>query len=318
MSESNIIRIGADPEMFVRRQDGTIVPGCGLFGGTKQNPIPFEDYEGGTRKNYSGEIGGYAFQEDGVALEFNIPAVTSSDRFASCIRHAKKVCRNLAASVNLTVNFSSSHTFQLEDLTDPRANAIGCSPDRDAYKEGEERNAFSAKDFGTLRFAGGHVHLGYNKSLVPPHVMAQYCDLFVGLPSLFHDHQGARRTYYGKAGLYREKDYGIEYRTLSNFWLRDNKSLYMNYMAQTLLDLGIITLGKQNMLAEAYSKIPWDDVQTAINEENTALASELHQYATAVVRLPLRYWKEMTSSSRQPKIKLTDLVDPTLDDLEGV
>jgi hypothetical protein len=48
-------------------------------------------------------------------------------------------------------------------------------------------------------------------------------DLFVGLPSLFIDHDptsAARRKLYGKAGSHRPKeDYGVEYRATSNFWL---------------------------------------------------------------------------------------------------
>jgi hypothetical protein len=38
------------------------------------------------------------------------------------------------------------------------------------------------------------------------------------------DKAGAeRRKLYGGAGAYREKDYGFEYRTLSNFWVFDPK-----------------------------------------------------------------------------------------------
>ena len=44
-------------------------------------------------------------------------------------------------------------------------------------------------------------------------------DLFLGVPSVTLDSDTRRRELYGKAGAYRAKDYGVEYRTLSNFWI---------------------------------------------------------------------------------------------------
>ena len=38
-----------------------------------------------------------------------------------------------------------------------------------------------------------------------------------------------RRTLYGKAGAYREKSYGVEYRTLSSFWLKTDDFINWAY-----------------------------------------------------------------------------------------
>jgi len=46
-------------------------------------------------------------------------------------------------------------------------------------------------------------------------------DVFLGLFSLFFDSDTKRREMYGKAGAFRPKSYGVEYRTLSNVWLKD-------------------------------------------------------------------------------------------------
>jgi hypothetical protein len=46
----------------------------------------------------------------------------------------------------------------------------------------------------------------------------QACDLFLGVPSVLMDNGEMRKQLYGKAGCYRPKPYGGEYRTLSNFW----------------------------------------------------------------------------------------------------
>lgn len=48
-------------------------------------------------------------------------------------------------------------------------------------------------------------------------------DFFLGIPSLLLDNDKERRKLYGKAGAYRTPHYGVEYRTLSNFWMRDKK-----------------------------------------------------------------------------------------------
>lgn len=42
----------------------------------------------------------------------------------------------------------------------------------------------------------------------------------------------ARRELYGKAGAFRPTSYGVEYRTLSNFWLRRKEYMQWVY-AQT-------------------------------------------------------------------------------------
>jgi len=44
-------------------------------------------------------------------------------------------------------------------------------------------------------------------------------DLYLGVPSVLMDKGELRKQLYGKAGAYRMKPYGVEYRTLSNFWI---------------------------------------------------------------------------------------------------
>jgi hypothetical protein len=49
--------------------------------------------------------------------------------------------------------------------------------------------------------------------------VVQALDLYLGLPSLLLDGDEDRRLLYGKAGAFRPKSYGVEYRVLSNFWV---------------------------------------------------------------------------------------------------
>ena len=199
---NNTISVGADPEVFVT--DGTnIISGVGLVGGTKYAPIPV--YKG-------------AVQEDNVLAEFNIdPARTSRD-FVGNITSVMEQLRQRLHPNNIEI--VASHDFTQATLMRSGRQALlfGCDPDFNAYT-GEKNTPPSALQ--TLRTAGGHVHVGYggevtesrNKDII------RAMDLYLGVPSVLLDDDQRRRSMYGMAGAYRTKAYGVEYRSLSNFWL---------------------------------------------------------------------------------------------------
>lgn len=279
-------RIGADPEVFVRqRTDKTkfgslqIVPICGLVGGTKEKPIPITSIPMSARAK---AVGQFAYQEDGVAFEVNVPASRSAEDFTYSIQTVVQHMTAMLADKNLTMDFSKPfHVFTPEQLNLPAAREIGCSPDFNAWEgeAGVKRNPFSDKDLGNERFCGGHLHLQYNYNNVPRHIMAQFMDVVCALPTLFWDKQGNRRKFYGLPGLYREKEYGIEYRTLSNFWLRRDTFEHILYpMAREVLRLGALANEEPSTLELAYSEIPWDDVRRAITTEDYKLGNELLRF----------------------------------------
>lgn len=49
--------------------------------------------------------------------------------------------------------------------------------------------------------------------------LVKVLDLFVGIPSVILEPDNKRKELYGKAGAFRPKSYGLEYRTVSNFYL---------------------------------------------------------------------------------------------------
>jgi hypothetical protein len=64
----------------------------------------------------------------------------------------------------------------------------------------------------------------YNKSVDRRQELVQLLDIVLGNTCVMIDRdplQKERRKHYGRAGEYRLPDHGLEYRTLSNFWLRD-------------------------------------------------------------------------------------------------
>ena len=76
------IRIGCDPELFVKlKGTDTPIPVCGRIGGTKARPMPLTSSHAGF---FLGK--GFALQEDGAALEFNIPPTHNPEDFSSTIR----------------------------------------------------------------------------------------------------------------------------------------------------------------------------------------------------------------------------------------
>lgn len=275
-------RLGADPEMFVQNMEGKPVPVCGKVGGTKEQPINVDKeiiYMFGRSRKDAEDVGNYAIQEDNVMLEVNIPASKSAVGFASSMQKMMSwLGSGFLAEKGLVLRLKTSHQSFSTDVLDqyPQASTIGCLPDMDAYAENGNwmRQPFQASDFGNNRFCGGHLHLQYNKENVPPHIMARFMDLVVGLPTLGYDKQNMRRQFYGKPGLFRIKDYGIEYRTLSNFWIRsDFIENRLQTMAESALNLGYLANNTPNILRDMFSKVKWDDVQEIISKENNKEAN---------------------------------------------
>ncbi len=99
------------------------------------------------------------------------------------------------------------------------AEEMGCMPDFNAWT-GNTNPKPNADLSPGLRSFGGHVHI---EGGTVPTVIA--CDVLLGLWSLIHDKDVRRRGLYGKAGAFRNKSYGVEYRVLSNFWTDDKDKI---------------------------------------------------------------------------------------------
>ncbi|HMU97844.1 MAG TPA: hypothetical protein PLJ37_10310 [Chitinophagales bacterium] len=199
--------IGCDPEVFLL-QNGNIKSAIGLIGGNKQKPLKIS------------EVGHYIL-EDNVAVEFNIPPCNSFESFANEVEFT---LNELKKKLN-TYDFSteSALVFPDNELNTADAWVFGCEPDYNAWtlQENEKPNC----EEKNLRSAGGHIHVGSFIAQENPVETIKAMDLFLGVPSVNLDTKGkTRRQLYGNAGACRLKSYGIEYRTLSNFWIF-NKSL---------------------------------------------------------------------------------------------
>jgi hypothetical protein len=284
-------RLGADPELFVQTSEGQIVPVCGKIGGTKEQPLIINhliDAQYGPEgpRRGRGEVdreGNYAVQEDNVMLEFNIPAYSDGAYFQEAITKILTVLENsVLIQQGIRAKYEVMHTFKPEDMAPfPQAFTIGCMPDMNAYAENGvfERQPFNATHFGNHRFCGGHLHVQYNHNNVPRHIFAQFMDLVAELPFLRYDKQKMRRMFYGQPGLYREKPYGIEYRTPSNYWLTKSfRDKWLGQMVENILTLAKTANSDPEQLKRIYGRIDWGEVQHAIKTEDAKLADDIIEY----------------------------------------
>ncbi len=267
-----IAMIGTDPELFLRdERTGGVVSGVGLIGGTKKKPLPME-----------GMDDGFALQEDNVMLEFNVPPARTPGRFSRGIQSALEYARNFIRIKSPYLEFDTgrcARMFTYEQLNNPQAKMFGCSRDYNAHAQGLAMPPPNPDDLmmpdGAWRFSGGHVHLGYEAD-VPEYVVGALCDAYLGLPSVALDKQGARRALYGSAGRYRPTEWGVEYRTLSNFWIWDDE-LRKN-IGERAFQLISLLHGDVPEIQRLFAEIPWNDVQDAINNEDEVKAADLIVY----------------------------------------
>lgn len=282
------LSVGADPEMFIGDAATLeVVPVCGWLGGTKAEPKSL-----GTK--------GFFVQEDNIMAEYNIPPAEGPTQFANNILLGKRMVETLVASVDsrytiLPVNNVCMRRSQLLSKGGMGAMMFGCSPEFNAYESGAEcervspellmvESTMADSDVAEMRYAGGHLHIGLTVDGeyaldVPRFAIAAMCDAMIGLPCVAGDKQGGRRLLYGRAGRFRPTKYGIEYRTLSNFWVHDRDWL-QNVSHDVFSFLSNVKAHGVPYVRRMFDTIPWEDVQSAINNEDVNLAYELTSYIT--------------------------------------
>ena len=99
--------------------------------------------------------------------------------------------------------------------------------------------------------------------------MVKAMDATVGLESVLLDDDTERKKLYGKAGCFRFCAWGIEYRSLSNFWIKSDESLKWAWNT-TMKAIELVNSGKIEEVKELGNYIV-----EAINTNNKELAQEL-------------------------------------------
>lgn len=253
------ITIGADIEVFLQdKQTKEIVSAEGIIKGTKEDPHQFKD-------------GGFATSLDNVMAEFNIaPAKTAKD-FSENILFALAYIKSVIPA-NLVPLAIPSARVDRKYLQTENAMLFGCEPDYDAWKGGLQNEKPTCATIPTLRSCGGHVHVGYsNANNLCTMDLIRAMDIFIGLPSIIQEPDNERKTLYGKAGAFRFKPYGGEYRTISNYYLqsKDLTEWVFNNTQQA-----IEFVNRRNPI----SREEGEGIQAAINLNDKELANTLCTY----------------------------------------
>lgn len=202
--------IGADPEFFVRK-DGHFVSGHTFKCGTKAEPL----------KTKHGAV-----QVDGLALEANVTPSETKEAFVANILAVIGDLNEIVAPEGCEIIAQPTALFAKKYIRSlPRhVRELGCNPDYNAYTMDMNEAPDASVDFRT---GAGHIHLGWTTDKEEADgvhffdccKLVRNMDYFVGLRTLKFDHDEQRRMLYGKAGAFRPKPYGMEYRVPSSFWL---------------------------------------------------------------------------------------------------
>jgi hypothetical protein len=207
---SQITTLGCDPEVLLVTPTGKFISSVGKIGGSKDAPMPIDE-------------DGNAVQEDNVSVEFNTPPCKSAAEFITHINKNKHWIQARAEAMGLQVAIKPSAVFDDDQLLTPEAQEFGCEPDFNAWLDGKQNPRPSA-DNQNLRSCGGHIHIGLSDDDDMLEVV-KAMDLFVGCMMMDFDDDTGRRELYGKAGAFRKKAYGVEYRTASNRWIEDDDKI---------------------------------------------------------------------------------------------
>lgn len=253
------VLVGADPELFVKK-DGVYVSGHGLIPGDKVHP-------------HKVEAG--AVQVDGMALEFNIDPADSEDRFITNLDTVVGILKSMVPDYEVVADPVAHFTKEYMATQPEKALELGCDPDYNGWTR--EENVKPDVDL-PFRTGAGHVHIGVTEGAATDDAdyfgvcadAVKEMDVFLGLPSLFFDADVQRREMYGKAGAFRPKSYGFEYRTLSNKWLSHHNLMRWVYQASQACMLSFF--GGER-LADKYSKSV--DLQEIINKSDKREAKKI-------------------------------------------
>lgn len=250
--DSSWITFGSDPEFFFVR-DGIVVPSnLVIHGKSKDDLVICDGFQGELNpiQNTCREVSGYAIKRS--------------------LFRAFGYARNAGA----TISFNVCHEISPEVWKDTplMQRRFGCNPSKNVYKNVKRLpTGLGIK----MRSASGHIHLGSHliNRLDDEQFdnLVKVLDIVVGNTCVLVDRDPAnalRRKYYGRAGEYRKKGYGIEYRVLSNFWLRG----YQLWSFVSALCRNAVSIQSAGKSTELINLFDMSDVQNAINDNNYELA----------------------------------------------
>lgn len=266
------INMGCDPEFFFRYK-GEVV------GAEKLLPKTGLKCDAST------------FIIDGVQAELNPrPNYCRANLGNEIVRCFRVLLAELNKSNNkgFTADFSRTVEIPKENLMelDEKSRKFGCAPSQCIYKRraGIKIDSINPEEY-RVRAAGGHLHFGLygadNKYLEAAlkknyEKTVAMLDILVGNTAVLIDRNEGnieRRKVYGRAGEYRLPTHGLEYRTLSNFWLTSYPLLSFVFgMARFAIQLMADPVNSEKFYKAFTNEVWVSDIHKAINNNDFDLA----------------------------------------------
>lgn len=255
--------IGSDIEVFVQNENtGKFMSAAGdestsflpLVRGSKHCP------------HYIDSEKKFAVEVDNVSVEFLIPPTTKSEEFVKNIEYMMEYIKGILPAGFIPVA-KASQTFDDDQLMTEIAQTFGCDRDLNAWTK-----TFNQKPNNNtnLRSNGLHIHIGYdNPSKKTSIELIKALDYYVGVGSLTVDTDKDRRSLYGKAGSFRFKPYGVEYRTLSSALL--NSPEHLKWVFESV-EKAIDFINAGYKVTPEMGRL----IVKAINTSNTEMVAEIY------------------------------------------
>jgi hypothetical protein len=269
--------IGGDPEFFIYQKTDK----------GKLKLITADKVLGGKQNKEHTDSGSCFF--DGVQAEIN-PSHSSCREFfgrniVRCLERIRRIASSKLKCKESDIVFAPLASIDItkKDLknSDKECFRFGCAPDYCIYDRPKDFKYPDGKKY-MKRFSGGHIHLGFDsigyqrKMKTPEKMLAliKLADYLVGVPAVAisnGEEEIERRNYYGLAGTYRIQPHGIEYRTLSSFWMVAPP--LMSLMTGLLRDA--FSIAYNDLEDEVLEEIDQDEVKRIIDESDIKAAREM-------------------------------------------
>lgn len=271
--------MGCDPEFFFKDASGKII-GAEKF--IPKNGMVHEDVNG---------TGDSKFIIDGVQAELNPRPNYCRANLANEI----KACMVMLAGEmkargnGLTADFSRTVIIDKDKLMelDEKARMFGCAPSKSTSKTAGVKIASVDPIKYRTRAAGGHIHIGKGTSQPLARALrldaartVDMLDILCGNTAVLVDRDEGnieRRKMYGRAGEYRLPAHGLEYRTLSNFWLTAYPLMSFAFGMARLAVQVMADSNHEALYKEFMSKVKMRNVHAAINHNDFDTAMDNFQ-----------------------------------------
>lgn len=268
------LSLGCDPEFFIKSTETgevvgaeRVIPECGLG----------DDWEGSVIL-------------DGFQAEINVKPDRCRELVADSLSYVFQELRDRLEETGdkFDASFEEVVTVKRDELDSLSDNArqFGCAPSLNASMKPDEVKITVNPAEYNVRSAGGHLHFGASEDhgeeaqenieqllKNKEEQIIKVLDVVVGNTCVLLDRNpmmAERRKVYGHASEYRIQPHGLEYRTLSNFWLKSYTLMSFTFNLARYA-ISIVNEGDDYVNA-LMSVVNFDDVIKAINENDFDLA----------------------------------------------